>query len=244
MIIGKPLLILTNTANYPYLTFSSEAPFTLACSSPQWDGTLQYSTDASVWTAWDGSTIQSAAGMTANVIYLRGTGNTKIAGSNAARFIISDDYPVSASGNIEALLDCATVARNGHPTMAASCFAYLFSNCVTLTAAPTLPAVTLSANCYQSMFENCVSLTAPHVFPVGDFPQYACRRMYYGCSSIRLNTTPGSPYTYSYRVSSETASPTVQSGSFTDMFTNTGGVFTGTPSPGTVYYCTAQPYSA
>ena len=41
----------------PYLTFKSPNSFTLAVNdtTKHWNGTLEYSTDASTWTAWDGS---------------------------------------------------------------------------------------------------------------------------------------------------------------------------------------------
>lgn len=242
MIIGKPLIVLLRN-NYPYLTLSGDQPFDLSCGSPQWDGTLEYSTNGASWTAWNGSAIQSAASLTqpVDVIYLRGRGNTKIAGTYASRFAITPTatpLTLEVSGNIETLLDCETVANGGHPAMAASCFAYLFHGCSYLTTLPTLASVTLAESCYQSMFEGCTSLVAPIMLPVYTFPQYACQRMFYGCSSIRLSATMGSPYTYSYRISSETLSPSVQSDSFADMFTNTSGTFTGTPLPGTIYYCT------
>ena len=70
----------------PYLTFSSPSSFTLAVkdTTKHWDGTLEYSTDASTWSTWDGTTIlSSATSGSKDVLYLRGTGNTVITGSNS-----------------------------------------------------------------------------------------------------------------------------------------------------------------
>jgi hypothetical protein len=38
------------------------------------------------------------------------------------------------------------------------CYAYMFSNCTSLTEAPELPATTLASRCYQYMFRNCSKL--------------------------------------------------------------------------------------
>ena len=69
----------------PYLTFSSPNSFTLKVSdaTKHWDGTLEYSTDASAWSTWDGTTtLSSATNGSDNVLYLRGTGKTKMGCNN------------------------------------------------------------------------------------------------------------------------------------------------------------------
>ena len=69
----------------PYLTFRSPSSFTLKVNdtTKHWDGTLEYSTDASTWSTWNGTTtLSSSTSGRNNVLYLRGTGNTKITGSN------------------------------------------------------------------------------------------------------------------------------------------------------------------
>ena len=67
----------------PYLTFKSPNSFTLAVkdTTKHWDGTLEYSTDASTWSTWDGTTtLSSTTSGSGGVLYLRGTGNTVITG--------------------------------------------------------------------------------------------------------------------------------------------------------------------
>ena len=59
--------------------------------------------------------------------------------------------------------------------------------------------------------------------------------MFYGCSLIRLSEIQIGEYQIAYRI------PTSEIGaigpdSLTDMFTNTGGMFTGTPRINTTYY--------
>ena len=65
------------------LTFSSPNRFTLKVNdnTKHWDGTLEYSTNASTWSTWDGTTkLSSARKGSSNVLYLRGIGNTVITG--------------------------------------------------------------------------------------------------------------------------------------------------------------------
>ena len=82
MIYNRPEYWLAKTeAVVPYLTFSSPNSFTLAVgdATKHWDGTVEYSTDTSVWAIWDGTTtLSSTTSGSDNVLYLRGTGNTKI----------------------------------------------------------------------------------------------------------------------------------------------------------------------
>ena len=109
----------------PYLTFSSPSSFTLAVNdtTKHWDGTLEYSTDASTWSTWDGTTtLSSATSGSENVLYLRGTGNTVIAGNNSNYKWVLTGTDIKCIGNIENLLDYATVASGAHPTMASSCY--------------------------------------------------------------------------------------------------------------------------
>ena len=91
-----------------------------------------------------------------NVLYLRGTGNTAIGYRNVA----ADTYVpwvingtgIRCNGNIETLLDYATVEAGEHPAMVAECFSGLFMGCTALTVAPALPATALAHNCYCRMF--------------------------------------------------------------------------------------------
>ena len=106
-----------------YLTFSSPNSFTLAVgdATKHWDGTLEYFASNKTWTTWDGTTTLSAVDDDGEyVLYLRGTGNTHIGyydGNNYIPWVINGT-DVRCNGNIEILLDYATVEAGQHPTMA------------------------------------------------------------------------------------------------------------------------------
>ena len=125
----------SNAVNYvvmelPYLTLSSPNDFTLATGDQKknWSGTLEYSTDTNTWSVWDGSTISAVDGN----LYLRGTGNASLhrttGYASTNRWVLTGS-DIACSGNIENLLDYATVANGEHPVMELGCFSYLFYNC-------------------------------------------------------------------------------------------------------------------
>ena len=273
----------------PYLTFSSEEPFTLSCPIGKlWDGTLEYSTDTENWTEWDGSEIESSSD---NKLHLRGSGNTVITGdtgsSSTPHFELTGNN-ISCIGNIENLLDYQTVEDGEHPQMGFGCYGSMFYNCTSLITAPELPATTLTYSCYYNMFWNCTSLTtAPQlpattlaercynnmfmdctslITPPSELPattlaesccvgmfygcsslamlpelpattlaDYCCQGMFYDCSSIKLSTTQDADYTTPYRIPKEGTGIDANS-ALSDMFANTGGTFTGTPTINTTYY--------
>ena len=59
--------------------------------------------------------------------------------------------------------------------------------------------------------------------------------MFNGCTKIKLSSTQTEEYTQEYRIPTFGAGTTAID-ALTDMFTNTGGTFTGTPSINTTYY--------
>ena len=180
----------------PYLTFSSPNSFTLKVNdaTKHWDGTLEYSTDASAWSTGDGTTtLSSATSGSDNVLYLRGTGNTVITGGNSNYKWVLTGSDISCIGNIENLLDYATVESGVHPTMAASCYEPMFDGCTSLTQAPALPATTLAEGCYASMFSGCTSLTQAPALPAATLADYCYYGMFNGCTS--LTQAPALPAT-------------------------------------------------
>ena len=300
----------------PYLTFSSPSSFTLKVydTTKHWDGTLEYSTDPSSWSTWDGATtLSSATSGSDNVLYLRGTGNTVITGDNVNHRWLLTGSDIACIGNIENLLDYATVESGAHPTMAKHCYLYMFYDCKALTQAPALPATTLAIgcygsmfygctsltqapalpattlmiscyssmfrncasltqapalpattltgycysqmfqgctsltqapalpatrlmpNCYRSMFSGCTSLTQAPALPATTLDNYCYQSMFSGCTKIKLSSTRTGEYTVEYRI------PTIGTGTtatdaLTNMFTDTGGTFKGTPEINTTYY--------
>ena len=180
----------------PYLTFKSPSSFTLKVnnSKKHWDGTLEYSTDASTWSTWNGTTtLSSSTGGSSNVLYLRGTGNTVITGSNSNYKWVLTGSNIKCIGNIENLLDYATVEAGNHPTMASYCYHGMFMSCTALTQAPSLPATTLADYCYQNMFGNCTSLTQAPALPATTLANQCYGGMFSGCTS--LTQAPALPAT-------------------------------------------------
>ena len=246
------------------LTFSSPSSFTLAVddATKHWGGTLEYSTDKNTWTVWDGTTtLSSAVSGGENVLYLRGTGNTVITGSSSNYRWVLTGSDIKCIGNIENLLDYETVESGAHPTMASRCYysmfrdctsliqaprlpattltsrcyAYMFCNCTSLTQAPSLPATTLASDCYSNMFRDCTSLTQVPALPATTLVDYCYYSMFQGCTGLKLSATQTGEYEQEYRIPTTGAGTTATS-ALSNMFTSTGGTFTGTPEINTTYY--------
>lgn len=165
------------------LTFYSPNSFTLAVNdaTKHWDGILEYSTNRSTWSTWNGTTtLSSKTGDNGDVLYLRGTGNTVITGNGDTYKWVLKGTSISCVGNIETLLDYATVASGGHPDMADYCYAYLFQDCKSLTTAPALPATTLVPYCYCSMFFSCSGLTQAPALPATTLAEHCYDAMFRG----------------------------------------------------------------
>lgn len=120
--------------------------------------------------------------------------------------------------------------------LADDCYRYMFFGCTSLTQAPALPATTLAYRCYYSMFEGCTNLTQIPALPATRLPDECYRFMFYGCGSLKLSTDRNNEYTTPYQIPYGDACQEVGADSIADMFTETGGTFTGTPSINTKYY--------
>ena len=242
------------------LEFSSANPFSI--SAPKnWDGKLEY-TNGSRWKTWDGSAIASGKIENNHCIYLRGIGNSKLTGVNSttAKWSVIG-MNIACNGDIDLLLDYSTVKGGNHPSMSDFCYSYMFQDCTSLTAAPSLPATTLASRCYYYMFSGCTSLIAAPSLPATTLAESCYRRMFYGCTSltavpslpattladycyfdmfrectkIKLSTTASGTYTKSYRIPKSGIGTTALN-SLNDMFWLTGGTFTDTPEINTTYY--------
>ena len=89
----------------------------------------------------------------------------------------------------------------------------MFRNCANLTRVPALPATTLADSCYRAMFHGCVSL--------------------------KLSSTKTDKYMQEYNIPSS-GNGTTATNALTDMFSSTGGTFTGTPEINTTYYLSSD----
>ena len=216
------------------LEFASPEVFSIAALK-RWDGKIEY-TNGSGWKTWDGNEITSGENGNNHCIYLRGTGNSKITGvnSSSAKWSIVGTN-IACNGDIDLLLDYATVKNGNHPSMANYCYSYMFRGCTSLTAAPSLPATTLANYCYSSMFYGCTSLTAAPSLPATTLASSCYFSMFYGCTKIKLSTTASGTYTKSYRIP-KNGTGTTAFGALSSMFVNTGGTFKETPKINTTYY--------
>ena len=225
-----------------YLTFSSPNSFTLAVgdSTKHWDGTLEYFASDKTWTVWDGTTTLSAVDNDEEyVLYLRGTGNTVITGAGSSYNWVLTGTDISCIGNIENLLDYATVKSGVHPTMATNCYRSMFRDCTSLTQAPALPVTTLANFCYQYMFQGCTSLTQVPALPATMLANSCYENIFYKCSKIKLSDTNTGEYTQEYRIPSS-GTGTTENYALSYMFFGTGGTFTGTPAINTTYYLSSD----
>ena len=185
--VDFPDLIRERLQVKPYLTFKSPNSFTLKVNNTtkNWNGTLEYSTDTSTWSTWDGTTtLSSATSGSDNVLYLRGTGNTNITGDSYDYGWVLTGTDISCVGNIENLLDYATVESGAHPTMADYCYARMFQGCTSLIKAPALPATTLAYYCYFSMFYGCTSLTKAPALPATTLADNCYAYMFNDCTAL------------------------------------------------------------
>ena len=191
-----------------YLTFSSPDPFSISVATPGWNGKLYYSTDTKTWAEWTGIKVNATEADGPYALYFAGVGNTKISGGSSYKWTLNGSN-ISCTGNIESLLDYETVEAGQHPTLADHCYSYMFNGCTSLTTAPSLPATTLADYCYYGMFNSC--------------------------TKIKIAVSKSSEYNKEYRIPKSGYGETAWI-ALDNMFTQTGGTFTGTPSINTTYY--------
>ena len=191
---------------------------------------FEYSLDnGSTWSVWDiTTTISFGNGVD---LYLRGTnqrlGYAPQALSNWTNFVFSTSSPVYCSGNVMHLLDF-TQDLDAFPLNGG--VGRLFYGCTQLVTAPALPATTLKRVCYSGMFSECTNLETIPALPATTLANYCYEAMFYGCSKIKISATQVDEYTNVFTFG--VAPTTTQS---PNMFKNTGGTFTGTPTAQTYY---------
>ena len=119
--------------------------------------------------------------------------------------------------------------------LSSNCYRAMFRDCTALTATPSLSATSVGDYCCRQMFRGCTSLNTITSLPATTLSSGCYQEMFYGCSNIKLSTSQTGAYQTAYRI------PTIGTGTddgdaLSEMFTNTGGTFTGTPSINTTYY--------
>ena len=186
-----------------FITFSSPNNFTLSVVDNQkyWDGTIETSTDKTNWNIWNGTSIVSSSND--GKLYVRGINNTYITGTSATTSIGAwrlNGSNISISGNVENLLDYATVELGNHPAMANGAFKVLFGypsespngNIIDVSQLE-LPATTLVSDCYRAMFQSLSGITTSPQLPATTLADNCYRGMFYNCQA--LTTAPVLPAT-------------------------------------------------
>ena len=124
--------------------------------------------------------------------------------------------------------------------LASSCYQGMFQGCTGLTTAPALPATALASSCYYNMFRGCTGLTTLPKLSTLALQPSCYYRMFYGCTKIKVSTALTGIYDTAYRIPI-TGTGTTATDALTEMFTATGGTFTGTPEINTTYYTENTP---
>jgi surface protein len=60
----------------------------------------------------------------------------------------------------------------------------MFTNCISLTSIPELPATTLKSGCYMNMFNGCTSISSSTLLPATTLIALCYSNMFNGCSSL------------------------------------------------------------
>ncbi len=175
----------------PDLCFTAEqAGSTVAMAvngTPTKGQAFEYSTDGTNWSVFTPGTTKITLAKVGDKVYFRGD-NTTVNESFSIYYKFVMSGKIAASGNIMSLLDktCqSTTILNAH------CYYYMFSDCTSLTTAPSLPATTLASNCYHGMFDNCTNLTTAPSLPATTLASNCYTFMFNGCTS--LTTAPALP---------------------------------------------------
>lgn len=120
-------------------------------------------------------------------------------------------------------------------TLDNQCYDTMFYYCVNLTTTPELPATALTNWCYRNMFNGCRSLITIPQLPATTLANYCYQYMFKDCTNIKLSSTQTGEYQTAYRIPTS-GTGTEGTDSLIDMFSSTGGTFTGTPTINTTYY--------
>ena len=181
---NKQLVLNTVNAKAP-VVFTLDKPFKIGFvkdGNLGWygDGKFQYSYDRYTWVDWDGEDYIEANSID-NLFELsiRGIDNSTFNGSTMVILGDGIDGQVTLGGDVSALLDnfhttkqapgayahlfegCTAIGDASNLKLAEDVmsgdYAYMFKDCINLTAAPNIPNDT-AVGSYEHMFENCTQL--------------------------------------------------------------------------------------
>lgn len=216
------------------LRFTSSGAQTLGVDTTKL-GTItpifEFSTDdGASWQSWNVSTALTFGNGVD--LYVRGN-NTFLAKANTnyTQFVFSTNSPVECSGNIMHLFNYNT-DRTIFPDSNTQSRGVknMFRDCTALVSAPSLPATRMVQAGYQYMFYGCANLATIPALPASVLATSCYGNMFDGCSSIKISETMVGEYQNEFVFGVSPAQSQVS-----NMFANTGGIFTGTPTQQTYY---------
>ena len=172
------------------------------------DVTLEYSVDDGF--SWIAYTIGTGIPLNTNDFVLFRGDNSTFSQTTLNYYNVTATKTVNASGNIMSLLDksCELISLSGKiyvfqklfinnnnlvdtsdlslpaTTLTSLCYAHMFKNCTSLTAAPELPATTLATRCYYDMFFGCTSLETTPTLPATTLADNCYSYMFQDCTSL------------------------------------------------------------
>ena len=216
MTLAKKLLMGSGTKSKPYVEFVSSTAMTITPKYTNAGVTLQYSLNGSTWTTIASGAITPSA----NIIYFRGRATgTKSLYDSAPSFntwTFTGATNLECNGKLDRLLQKTLGSDDDILTIGDYCFFLMFQGVTSLISVDDdcLPATTLATACYSNMFQRC--------------------------TKIKISSTMTGIYDTAYRIPT-TGTGTTATSALTNMFTNTGGTFTGTPTINTTYYTENTP---
>ena len=84
------------------------------------------------------------------------------------------------------VLPALNLSERRQDSDAYGCYAMMFYGCLSLAAAPKLPATGLTRGCYNEMFSGCTSLTTAPELPATTLTDHCYNAMFSGCASLKF----------------------------------------------------------
>ena len=174
----------------PWITFKSSASFRMKVNTKQWNGTLEYSTNATNWTTWTGgNTAYAASSGDDYVLYIRGTGNQRLTGytNTPATYCWRTDgasADVHCIGQISTAFDYqSAIAGKTIETWSGAMYGLFYYDSY-IKEGPNIDNLKMTERLCGSMYSHCTRLTKIHPIPFKSIAQYACSAMFNACSSL------------------------------------------------------------
>ena len=112
----------------------------------------------------------------------------------------------------------------------------MFYGCKNLTRAPKISAVYINHDAFTNMFNGCINLeTLPKILAKSDETD-GFAGMFRDCKKIKLSLEKTGEYVNEFAIPYNKNGRYQHSDNLYNMFTGTGGTFTGTPTINTTYY--------